>query len=1289
MGNVSSKAGDGSPVYVRDQTRFSVASLTVTTSKNRTIVNVVPNAFPTDRYVVKRESGDEAVVEYVQDPETLQGGPPSFLVRLPNDEDLYFNFTFNVRQTPPISGAPNSANGQIAVADTVIQGLTFIHAPSPREIDNLVTREFNADPNLHKRSDVTLIGDGNFATNGDPAVQFQWSWKWKPPKINEDRGGGWRNTCSIVEYNQRAHSLDTLAVFSFWVHNTSRTLGSPKTHSPSIELNVPQRLRVPSARSVQSRISDSDGADGYETQEPQSPLFNPIPEDGLGLSTAATNSTTKVDVSCQRPGEDISLNDDGPVFRATMKSLEQKTGNMRLRMKRVLRAAEAAQEAQVTCNEKMQALLESLRDASSSNANAVRPALDHYFEKIAQEILSYEKQNSTNLQKMVIDPISKLYNFDIKAVESKKKDFDEESRDYYAYVSRYLGQRQDSMKEKKRAESDSKYQNKRRTFELKRFDYSSFMQDLHGGRKDQEILSQLTKYADAQARGYLTTAKKVEEMMPQLEALSLEVQEADKEFQLQRTEREEKRRVLEKSTKPYKMTEASLAPPSAGPNTPAGSTTSRSGLSDIEPPKSSHGSSNFRSIVSSPPTVDELAPLSGPDQPLSPPSAQGVTPEQSKFKGIRDLEDNSSSSTLTNGNQHRKEGLLWALSRPGSHVDPVGINKQAWHKYWIVLDQGKLSEYVNWKQKLDLHMDPIDLRVASVREARNAERRFCFEVITPHFTRVYQATSEEDMKSWISSINNALQSAFEAKGPIAETSTSEASHSTRRDIAAVLTGKSSSFSGGHRSSAMNMSSTAVAKAVARHATVGDKPAYKRTESDEHSAKLLNQLRENDAGNKYCADCGSESRVEWVSINLGIVVCIECSGIHRSLGTHISKMRSLTLDTAAFTQDIIELLLQIGNRVSNMIWEARLDRSQKPLPHATREQRLRFITAKYADHAYVEPIDVSHSHYRSPDDMLLASIKQNRLQAVLHAIALRANLNAHDKSRNTHAVFLALAAADPAMPGSSAATPSSSPNRPTTPQPSPPPTRKPFPIAELLLQNGADVPTLPAPIPLTSAAKSYIDYKMDQKLGRQYLNTPQQQNHSSSGTDTSGISNRNSAHYLSSSPNTSATVTAVPPRSPPSASSARRRPSFGVLRSSNHASSGDAAAAAAAADPGIGFDGGVPRASNGDTLTALPSIVAGNGTTPSERAREREREREREFSAGARLVKRNSSAGRLGRSSVSGESGGGGRETPTSGGGGGMGGLGRLGGRASVSGESGQQGQGQGQGDGKGTKINWI
>lgn len=371
-------------------------------------------------------------------------------------------------------------------------------------------------------------------------------------------------------------------------------------------------------------------------------------------------------------------------------------------------------------------------------------------------------------------------------------------------------------------------------------------------------------------------------------------------------------------------------------------------------------------------------------------------------------------------------------------------------------------------------MEPIDLRLASVREARNAERRFCFEIITPHYKRVYQAPSEEDMHCWMNALNNALQSAVEGRGqtPIAPPSLS-GERTRHRDIGSVLTGKSPSYSGQnhHYTSAHTTNAN-----VYRRTTVGARPTYGRAESnnfEDDPVKLLQIVRDADQGNCWCADCGSQTKTEWVSINLGIVLCIECSGIHRSLGTHISKVRSLTLDITSFTTDIVEVLLQIGNRVSNMVWEAKLDPSLKPLPHATREQRLKFITSKYADRAYVNPISTTLSHYSTPDETLLASVKKNDIQSVLYAIALQANPNAADRSRNTHSVFLALAAADPASP-SATGTPSTSPSaRPTTSSSA---RITPFPIAELLIQNGAVIPASPPAFPLSPSAQLYIDQK---------------------------------------------------------------------------------------------------------------------------------------------------------------------------------------------------------------------
>ncbi len=1020
------------------------------------LLHVTPNAHPATRFAARRDASDDTPVAYVQDPEALN---PSFIPRLDLEDELDFRFTFVARQTTSATLAP-SLSGALPLMDTNISGLTFAYASNPKDLDTLITREFHADPNLHKNSNVQLIGD--IATAGSPSVESTWVWKWRPPKVKQDRGGGWRNSCSFLEYDSRAHRLNTLASFTFWVHNALPTIPTPLA-SPAFDLTVPQlayKTRMASSHSYQSALSDTE--DAHEPPNPPSPHAQAT--DFPPSAPTSAPAAPMIDILCQRPGDDLSVVEDGPVFRATMKSLEQKTGNMRVQIKKVLKRAEAAHQAQLDCNVTMKTFLGALQEASASNASAFKPALDHYFTKIAQRILEYENQNAVLLQKQIIEPICKLYNLDIKQAESKKKDFEEESRDYYAYVSRYLGQRTDSLKEKKRAESDSKYQYKKKNFELKRFDYSSFMQDLHGGRKEQELLSQLTKYADGQAKCFQSAANKVEALTPQLDALVREVAEADKEYDLQRTEREEKRRNLEKnapsSAESEPVSQTPLNPSTASAQNGQGGYNSDTDLSRADSTSSQFGPRSTRTLS---PSNSVLHPPSNGIVSTSP-GASSITTTPSKFKGIRDLEERDSSMSIatdkTSAGQFRKEGLLWALSKPGSHIDPKGINKQAWHKFWVVLDQGKLSEYSNWKDKLDLHREPIDLRMASVRMARDADRRFCFEVITPQYKRVYQATSEDDMNNWISSINNALQSAVE--GRRGQSLSHSRSDHGGREYGAALTGKIPSQSGPH-----GQSHRADNIGVSRRVTVGARPSYIRTTSssfEDDPSKLLDQIRNNDHGNAYCADCGSNSKVEWVSLNLGILLCIECGGIHRSLGTHVSKIRSLTLDIYSFTNDIVELLMLVGNRVSNMVWEAKLDRSLKPNPSSNREQRLKFITAKYVDRAYVEPT----GQFATPEDTLITSIKKNEVQGVLLAIAQKANVNAHDRSRNTHAVFLALAAADPAYPPS--ATPTGSPGITTSAS------AKAFPVAELLVQNSAEIPSDPPPIPLSPAGKLYIQQR---------------------------------------------------------------------------------------------------------------------------------------------------------------------------------------------------------------------
>jgi len=47
-------------------------------------------------------------------------------------------------------------------------------------------------------------------------------------------------------------------------------------------------------------------------------------------------------------------------------------------------------------------------------------------------------------------------------------------------------------------------------------------------------------------------------------------------------------------------------------------------------------------------------------------------------------------------------------------------------------------------------------------------------------------------------------------------------------------------------------------------------------------------------NRKCADCGREDP-DWSSLNLAIVICKHCAGVHRELGVHNSKVRSLKMD----------------------------------------------------------------------------------------------------------------------------------------------------------------------------------------------------------------------------------------------------------------------------------------------------------------------------------------------------------------------------------------------------------
>ncbi|XP_076092067.1 centaurin-gamma-1A-like isoform X12 [Mytilus galloprovincialis] len=105
------------------------------------------------------------------------------------------------------------------------------------------------------------------------------------------------------------------------------------------------------------------------------------------------------------------------------------------------------------------------------------------------------------------------------------------------------------------------------------------------------------------------------------------------------------------------------------------------------------------------------------------------------------------------------------------------------------------------------------------------------------------------------------------------------------------------------------------------------------------------------GNQVCADCGTPNP-DWSSLNLGTLLCIECSGIHRNLGTHLSRVRSLDLDE--WPPDLQRVMLSIGNSTANSVWEANIKGRPKVLPSSSREEKERWIRCKYESKEFLPP-----------------------------------------------------------------------------------------------------------------------------------------------------------------------------------------------------------------------------------------------------------------------------------------------------------------------------------------------
>uniref|UniRef100_A0A8C8CQS8 Arf-GAP with coiled-coil, ANK repeat and PH domain-containing protein n=1 Tax=Oncorhynchus tshawytscha TaxID=74940 RepID=A0A8C8CQS8_ONCTS len=236
---------------------------------------------------------------------------------------------------------------------------------------------------------------------------------------------------------------------------------------------------------------------------------------------------------------------------------------------------------------------------------------------------------------------------------------------------------------------------------------------------------------------------------------------------------------------------------------------------------------------------------------------------------------------------------------------------KTWNRRWFSIQNSQLVYQKKLKDSLTVVVE--DLRLCSVKPCEDIERRFCFEVVSPTKSCMLQAESDKLRLAWIQAVQASIASAYRESPD----------YHYRLDRTASPSVSSIDSASEPRERSM------------------------RGESILHRIQCL-------PGNEYCCDCG-QADPRWASINLGILLCIECSGIHRSLGVHCSKVRSLTLDS--WEPELLKLMCELGNSVINHIYEGACEEQglKKPGPSSSRQEKEAWIKSKYVEKKFLKKL----------------------------------------------------------------------------------------------------------------------------------------------------------------------------------------------------------------------------------------------------------------------------------------------------------------------------------------------
>lgn len=588
----------------------------------------------------------------------------------------------------------------------------------------------------------------------------------------------------------------------------------------------------------------------------------------VNLEVAAQAASSELQSNPPRAAIDLKVDelrkafnfslDDGPEFRSTIKAYEKDV----LRLRKLF----------TTLNNEVRLLdltLKRLTQCRRSLASAVEAIVNLQFNSLLQkleipksfarqlhDIFSAFEKNMTFFVHLIVDigTISKMASYANAVAPSEgesvlKKSFEKNSKEFYEWLNRYL------LNERERPEL--KLLRKRKIFELAKFDYLNSLNLASSNQYFNQFLENLFVFSQMRAKnGVLLDFKQFSDKTLSQSLLSEDAQLYFSGLSRFNSEKLQLRQKIEACLTNNELTELVKS----NPLNPAFNVGQAEDASELK-----------LELVFPTPTNNDAHPVQ---------------------------------SALDEDRNGECSGILYALG---------GKGKPGWHKEWVVLRNGRVTEYSDWRKGQLPINQPIDVALASVKPVNYDKRLHCFEILTSSgHKHVFQATSDDELSNWIRSLYSAGQVVLNLNA----SRVSARKHKFR--------------------SPQPMNEDPDQKSPVSIRSHG----FTFADTD-----WLSKVRAKHS-NAFCADCGSSDGVEWVSLGLLVVVCVQCSSCHRNMGSHISAIRSLKLDH--FRREHSLILEHVDNGFVNSYLEVS---GTKIEPSASDDQRLLYIQQKYIVRAF--------------------------------------------------------------------------------------------------------------------------------------------------------------------------------------------------------------------------------------------------------------------------------------------------------------------------------------------------